>query len=93
MAIRRAGQYLQLAILEARLDTSTPPELRVALAGLTPLANRMEDVPTPTVMVGDPTPMAIAATTCVSCGVGRILTPLSPPACPSCGVVPEVTAM
>lgn len=92
-AIRLAGQALRAAITEARGDLEAPPQLRTVLGdpALWRLAQRLEDVPTPPTvpMVADP--MHGAAARCDSCGVGRIITPLSSLTCPACGVVSEVT--
>jgi hypothetical protein len=79
--------------VEAREDLTAPPQLRTTLGDPTlwRLAQRLEDVPMGTTvpMVADP--MHGAAGTCDSCGVGRIITPLSSLTCPACGVVSEVT--
>lgn len=89
-AIRLAGQALRAAITEARGDLEAPPQLRTVLGdpALWRLAQRLEDVPTPpTAMVDDPSTFATETARCGSCGVARIITPLSAEACPACGLV------
>jgi hypothetical protein len=87
LSVMRAGLALQAAYRLALEDDTCPVQLAGQLGQVQRLAARLVDVPMPP---GDPLAEEqshVSTARCPSCGLARLVTPLSTPECPRCHAV------
>ena len=84
-AVMRAGLAIRCAIQLVDEDDTAPAKLSELMHSLDRLADRLVDVPMPPPAQLEAEELSrMTSATCPSCGLARIVTPLSTPECPRC---------
>lgn len=83
--VRKAGVYLQAALVEVESDPGVPVQLKLQLRQLGKLARVLADVPTHAAEVDLAPHREELWAECPSCHLRRPLTGLSGGSCPRCG--------